>query len=508
MNTRYDMPDNYYFGGGGDTFITPLALAGLLIAIFLILWLPRRHVVAALLGAGILLPSGIEVVLGGLHFPALRLLLSAGALRYLLRRDLKLPPLTVFDKLFLAWACSNAVTFCILWGNFSAVTNRFGFLWSTLGSYLLLRALIRDKSDVIFAIKSLAAVVIVVAPAMAMEHVTRHNLFSILGALELSDVRYNSVRARGPFGHAIIAGTIGAMLMPLFVGLWWQGKRDRLLAGLGILASLTIAIACASSTPIMTIGAGVLGLLLWPMRRNLRVFRWTAVIAIVLLHIVMKAPVWFLVARVGGSLGGSGYHRAMLIDNFIHHFGEWFLVGTQNNAAWGYDMWDVDNAYVAAGIGGGFLTFSLFLAVMVHAFKRVGRSRKLVQKSRTDERLIWALGVSLFANSVGFFGIIYFDQSILAFYCVLAAIAATAAFASEPVRAPVETVPDLVNVEPSLVEAPEAEEASVIPQYSVAMGMIEGPDARLLYSSASSGSAVDGSAVGGSIGTPPDRWKS
>jgi hypothetical protein len=103
----------------------------------------------------------------------------------------------------------------------------------------------------------------------------------------------------------------------------------------------------------MTCGAGVLALMLWPMRQRLRIFRWTAVLGIVALSFIMKAPVWFLVARVGGSMGGSGYHRAMLIDNFIHHFGEWWLVGTQNNAAWGFDMWDVDNAYVAAGSAGG-----------------------------------------------------------------------------------------------------------------------------------------------------------
>ncbi len=62
-----------------------------------------------------------------------------------------------------------------------------------------------------------------------------------------------------------------------------------------------------------------------------------------------------------GCMGGSGYHRAMLIDNFIHHFSEWCLFGTRNNADWGFDMWDVDNAFVAAGIGGGFIAFVAFI---------------------------------------------------------------------------------------------------------------------------------------------------
>src|ERR1700684_1850430 len=128
----------------------------------------------------------------------------------------------------------------------------------------------------------------------------------------------------------------------------------------------------------------------------------------------------------------------MVIGNFIRHCGEWWLLGTQNNAAWGFDMWDVDNAYVGAGISGGLITFVLFLAVLVYTFKRVGKSRRLVRKSRPDERLVWAIGASLSANAVGFFGIIYFDQSILVWYCVLAMASATAAFVVDGKQTPGE----------------------------------------------------------------------
>src|ERR1022692_2021067 len=121
MNTRYDMPDNYYFGGGvGDSFVTPLSLVALLLAIFLILWLPRRYVLVPLLAAGILMPFGISVVVFGLHFPALRLILAAGWLRFVVRRDLKFPRLNSIDKVFLFWALSNAITFTVLWRDLGA----------------------------------------------------------------------------------------------------------------------------------------------------------------------------------------------------------------------------------------------------------------------------------------------------------------------------------------------------------------------------------------------------
>jgi len=136
-----------------------------------------------------------------------------------------------------------------------------------------------------------------------------------------------------------------------------------------------------------------------------------------------------LIARTGGAMGGSGYHRAMLVDNFIRHFSEWWLIGTRNNAAWGYDMWDVDNAYVGAGVGGGLITFVLFVAILVYAYKRVSMSRKLIANCPRDASLVWALGASLFATTVGYFGIVFFDQSILIWYCLLAMISATATFA-------------------------------------------------------------------------------
>jgi hypothetical protein len=421
------MPENYYFGGGaGDSVVTPFALGGLVLAIFLILWLPRRHVIVPLLAGCLLLPFGITIVAFGLHLYALRLLLIAGWLRFAIGRDFTFPRFNSIDKWFLLCTLSNAVAFGILWGSLSAVTNRVAFLWNALGGYFLVRVFIRDKKDLVSSIKVLAILLIIIAPAMALEHITGHNAFSILGAPDLSDIRDGAIRAKGPFGHAIIAGTIGAMSMPLFAGLWWQGRQNRLLLGSGILSSAVMAIASASSTPIMTFGAGTLGLCLWSAREHLRVFRWGLALSILSLHLVMKAPVWMLIARTGGAIGGSGEHRAMLIDNFIRHFSEWWLFGTRTNADWGYDMWDVDNAFVGAGVGGGLIAFVAFIAVLAHAYKQVGRARRLVQSSRKDERLVWAMGASLFANTVGFFGIVYFDQSVMIWYMLLAMVSGTA----------------------------------------------------------------------------------
>lgn len=434
-NTAYDMPKNYYFGGGGDTFITPLAAVSLAAVFILTNTLKRQNVIVAFLLGSMLLPFDINVNLGSLHFPALRFLIAAGWLRQFTRGDIPLPRLTLLDKVFLASALISSVAFILLWGGASAIANRIGFLWNTLGSYFLIRSLIRDEEDVLQAIRAFALIVIVIAPCMLVEHLTRFDSFFILGAPQLADIREGAVRAKGPFSHAITAGTIGAMLLPVFVGAFWSRQKRRILFLLAAVACGTIVISSASSTPILASACGILGILLWPQRQNLRLFRRMLVVILALLQLVMKAPVWFLIAKIGGSMGGSGYHRAMLIDNFVRHFTEWWLVGTQANASWGYDMWDVDDAYVAAGVGGGLITFILFIAILVLAYKQVGRSRKRLSTSPRQARLVWALGASLLANTIGFFGIVYFDQSAVAWYTLLATISATAAFIAQDIEA-------------------------------------------------------------------------
>ncbi|MFZ0799184.1 MAG: hypothetical protein WCA13_07805 [Terriglobales bacterium] len=451
------MPDNYYFGSGGETFITSLAIGILVVAAILIFALPRRYVVVPLLIAGLLLPQRQNIIAFGFHFPIFRILLLIGWTRCLIRREFLSGRMNSLDKAVLWWAVCNAVTFSLLWGELAAVTNRLGFLYTSLGAYFLLRILIRDKADVVRVIKVMAIIVMTVAPLMLAEHLTGHNGFSVLGARELADVRDGSIRAQGPFGHAIIAGTFGAMLLPLFVGLWWRGERNRVLLGLGIIGSTVMTIASASSTPLMTYAAGTLALLLWRARKRMQVFRWGIVIVLAGLQLVMKAPVWFLIAHLGGAMGGTGWHRALLIDNFVRHVGEWWLIGTRNNSDWGYYMWDVDNAYVAAGVGGGLITFVLFIAILVYAYKRIGAARKMAERFPKDAHLIWAIGAALFANTVAFFGIFYFDQGILAWYALLAMASVTTKFI-----APTKSLESQQDIADLSVEPPGSEKPQVL----------------------------------------------
>ena len=62
-------PKNFQFGGGAaDTILHPLVALGMLVAIVLILLLPRNKAITPFLIAFLTIPLGQVLVLGGVHF--------------------------------------------------------------------------------------------------------------------------------------------------------------------------------------------------------------------------------------------------------------------------------------------------------------------------------------------------------------------------------------------------------------------------------------------------------
>ena len=78
----------------------------------------------------------------------------------------------------------------------------------------------------------------------------------------------------------------------------------------------------------------------------------------------MKAPVWMIIGHIDLTGGSWADHRAYLIDLFIRHIGNWWLLGTNANLNWGWDMWDTANQYVEEGYGGGLAAFICFLGLI------------------------------------------------------------------------------------------------------------------------------------------------
>jgi hypothetical protein len=78
----------------------------------------------------------------------------------------------------------------------------------------------------------------------------------------------------------------------------------------------------------------------------------------------------------------------------------------------------------------------------VYGFKYLGTARRAAGKDKRTALFIWALGSALFANVVAFLGIAYFDQTMVAWYALLAMIPAAMVarpkkeLKQEPLRVP------------------------------------------------------------------------
>jgi hypothetical protein len=146
----------------------------------------------------------------------------------------------------------------------------------------------------------------------------------------------------------------------------------------------------------------------------------------------MKAPVWFLIARLNVVAGASSFHRAELIDAFIRHFFDWWLIGTQVTGDWGFETDDVANAFCVVAKHAGLLGLLLFIRVLSTCFREIGFLRGEVESDRPTEIMVWAFGASLLAHVVSFFGTSYFDQTNILWHITLAMLASLALLTSQP----------------------------------------------------------------------------
>lgn len=442
MSPSVGLGHHLLFGTAGETSIHPAVLAALVAAIILMSVMPRKYAVLPLLLLSLLLPMGQVLMIGTVHLQVFRILVIFGWMRLLWQRYVSegraaRVRLNSVDKAVIFYAISSVVCYTLLWQRSEAFKGELGTMYNVLGFYFIFRAFIRDQNDVERVIKAMAVIALIIAACMLNEQITGHNLLAALGGVpELASVREGYVRSQGPFRVYLTAGAFGATLLPLFLCLWRSGG-SRMLALLGIVGAITITITSRTSTAISACLATVVALGLWPLRDKLHVVRRGLVGTLVTLHLCMKSPVWALIARIDLVGGSTGWHRFKIIDNFVRHFWDWWLLGSNNYWIWegGDDMWDTANQYVYTGENTGLLSLIFFLTAIVYCFKYVGNARKAAGHDSRRAWFLWLLGVALFSNLVVFLGISYFDQTFIYWYALLAMIvaAASAGTAAVPV---------------------------------------------------------------------------
>jgi len=407
------------------TYISLLGVGFTALMCFLLLSLPRKWALVPVIILICYMTMGERVIVVGLNFTMIRILTLVGWIRILIRGELKSVKLNPIDKALIWFAISGRAIYVLQWQTFDAVKYEFGQVYNALGMYFLFRFLVRDMDDCLRVFKIAAVFIIPLAASMVVERMTGRNAFAEFGGVSpITGIRDGVLRCQGPFAHPVLAGTFGATLFPLFVALW-RSKGHRLLSFLAILSSGAMVITSGSSGPVGTLLAGLLALGCWPHRKHMSTIRSGILVAVVGLEIVMKAHVWFLLARVGIFSGSTGHHRAYLIDRALANLDDWWLLGTRSTVAWDeyYNLFDITNQYLVYGADGGLITMLLFILVIVRCFGAVGLTvRALDEKSRELQFCVWALGAVLFSHVVTFLSVSYFDQNFVNWYLLLAMI--------------------------------------------------------------------------------------
>lgn len=421
---------NLAFGGGATaTTMYPLVILAVLAGAIAIVFANRRTAIAIFLPLIFLVPSTEQIYLGGLHLYPLRILALAGILRLIRVRisasqKVYASRFGVIDTIFLAWALWRGTAMILDYGGTGIVIGQIAFWIDTIGGYLLLRHLIQSREDVIWTTKVLAVLVSFLAVCFAYESATRVDLFSYIATSPIIPwLRDGKPRAQGPFANSITAGVFGAVLVPLFYWLWRFGNA-KILGLVAIFAAGLSVIFCLASTGALAYAGAILALALWPARAHLRKMRWGIVLGVVLLALVMKAPIWYLIAKVNVVGGSHGWARAFLLQATMQHFSSWWLIGTQSRATWGYSTWDACNQFVLEATDGGLAALLLFMALLTACFSLIGRARKRVSRDRSLNWFYWCVGAALFANLMAFIGVDYFDQTFVEWLVFLAMVTA------------------------------------------------------------------------------------
>jgi len=303
-------------------------------------------------------------------------------------------------------------------------------------SYFAFRGLLANIDDLRFLLQRLVLLLVPYVLLLAGERSTGNNPFAIVGGIPTVWSDGGRVRGHGSFMHPSLLGTFGAILLPLYFALA-MSTATRAVAVVGMLLCLAIVFFSNSGGPLAVVAVGAIGWLLWPFRSRMWVVRLGIVGALLMLMLFMKAPIWYLPAKLTALVGGGGWHRSYLMEQAAKHVDQWGIAGMPLDFTTGWFPYqvmgaaDITNQYLIFAFDAGIVGLLLFLWLQVRAFQNVGLGmraiRAPVRRGADDRLLVWGLGVMLAAHLANFFAISYFDQTNQIWLIGLAGIACACA---------------------------------------------------------------------------------
>jgi hypothetical protein len=409
--------------------MNPFGMGFTILVCVAVMILPRRYAFIPVILAACYITQGQQVDIFDAHFTSIRITIFFGFLRVAIRNELQQIEFHLIDKVFILWVLSGTTIYLLLWQTGEAFIYRIGLTYDAILMYLFFRSVFVDLLSVRSAVSVLAVIILPLALLMLYERFGLQNVFSVFGAVpEIPMYDGDRIRAMGPFRHPILAGSIGACLLPLFVGLWGSRKATAIL---GVVAAISIVIASNSSGPALSALCAIIAIGIWPLRNHMQILRRGLVVGLIALHLYMKDPVWFVIARISDLTGGTGWYRSYLIDRAIFYLQDWWMLGTKDTDHWmptglvNIPGADITNQFIYEGVRGGLLTMALFIVLFAVNFSTVGRRVRAMNDDGLPERfMVWTIGCSLFAHAASFMSVSYFDQSIIFFYLTMSFVGA------------------------------------------------------------------------------------
>lgn len=190
------------------------------------------------------------------------------------------------------------------------------------------------------------------------------------------------------------------------------------------------ALSSMSSGPVMMLIFTVCFLFLERYRNYVKPILILVAISCVFVEVVSNRTLYHVLASYADPIGGSGWHRAKLLDIAIERFGEWWLAGYgHQDPGWGAELgmsWtDITNHYLVAGVKYGMLgvialcgtlTVSVIMLVRLHN----------AAKQPLLRSWCWAIGCTMVALIISFNAFHVFGQAVTLFHCILGFVGSSA----------------------------------------------------------------------------------
>lgn len=316
--------------------------------------------------------------------------------------------------------------------------NASGHLADTYFAYLAARLCLTDYKAVVTSIKWIAITLVPLAMLGVIESYTGWGPYYRLVVYcpwqqvtePTLNIRSGFYRAIGPFSHPILFGAAFAMFLPMVYWLRHQGGSWRI--GSCVIAGILAigALSSMSSGPVMMLVFAFCFLLLERHKNYVKPILIFTAISCVLVEVISNRTFYHVLASYADPIGGTGWHRAKLMDIAIERFGEWWLLGYgQQDPGWGAALgmsWtDITNNYLVAGVKYGMLGVIALCGVLAVSISMLIR----LHKSATLPLLrswYWAMGSVIVALIISFNAFTLFGQATTLFYCILGFVGSSA----------------------------------------------------------------------------------